>query len=280
MPAVIATAASTVIHAMLAYSSHNPRRVRLSRSSAVLICSLILSAVSILPGPRAGCWAGGSPPGSEAPGFMRGAVWRPSAIERDAPGALGVPPSAPRHDVDGTGRKRHAGPVGRLRERERERERELTAVEVLLERHGTISCTISRGAAEPLPTQPFHAPSLEARPSHYRRSLCGDRSFPRVHTFPEWLAAGSPILVAGYARLLGLFRTIGVSSGGLTVKGLRSAFIVVQPYPYDDGSGRHRRGCHVRPSCLVRHCGPIGPGGQPARPADRRPDRQEGGNRP
>ena len=86
---------------------------------------------------------------------MRDAVWRPSAIERDAPGGLGVPPSAPRHDVDGTGRKRHAGPVGRLRERERERERELTAVEVLLERHGTISCTISRGAAEPLTTQPL-----------------------------------------------------------------------------------------------------------------------------
>ncbi|MGA8728557.1 MAG: hypothetical protein WB608_07380 [Terracidiphilus sp.] len=60
MPAVIATAASTVIHAVLAYSSQKPRRVRLSRSSAVLICSLILSAVPILPGRRGKYCTGGS----------------------------------------------------------------------------------------------------------------------------------------------------------------------------------------------------------------------------
>jgi hypothetical protein len=60
-------------------------------------------------------------------------------------------PFARRHAVDGTGRKRHAGLVGRLRERERERE--LAAVEVLLERrcsNNSASSQHRHPQAEPL----------------------------------------------------------------------------------------------------------------------------------
>src|SRR5580693_2586370 len=119
----------------------------------------------------------------------------------------------------------------------------------------------------------------------------GDRHFHRSRTYPSWPVSCysqsrfGPALRSRRFWLRDMHGLWDYSRSawfrqGLTVKGLRSAFIVVQPCPFDVGSGRHRRRCHVRHSCLVRHCGPIGSSGQPTRSADRRPDRQEGGNRP